>query len=45
MKIRMTNAAFPLGEAHVLPDDQATWEAAGWVVDPAPKTSDKEPKK
>ena len=45
MKIRMTNAAFPLGEAHVLPEEQATWEAAGWVADPAPKTTDKEPKK
>jgi uncharacterized protein with LGFP repeats len=46
MKVRMTNKSFPLGEAHVLPEDQATWEAAGWVADPAPsETTDKDTKK
>jgi hypothetical protein len=44
MKVRMTNSAFPNGEANVLPEDQATWEAAGWVADPAPKTTKKETK-
>ena len=41
MKIRMTNRAFPAGEAFVLPDDRATWEAAGWIADPEPKTTKK----
>lgn len=35
MKIRMTNRAYR-GAANVLPEDQATWEAAGWVADPKP---------
>lgn len=33
MTIRMTNRAFR-GAANVLPEDQAKWEAAGWVADP-----------
>jgi hypothetical protein len=33
MRTKMTNRAFR-GVANVLPENVATWEAAGWVVDP-----------
>ncbi len=35
MRIRMTHRAYK-GAANVLPDDQAQWEAAGWVADHSP---------
>lgn len=35
MRVLMTNRAFR-GAANVLPEDQATWEAAGWVAAPKP---------
>lgn len=39
MKIKMTNKRFPNGEANVNPRDVATWEAAGWVAAPKPKST------
>lgn len=33
MRIRMKHRAFR-GAAKVLPEQQATWEAAGWVAEP-----------
>lgn len=36
MRIEMKHPAFK-GGANVLPDDQAKWEAAGWVAVPKPK--------
>lgn len=38
MRVKMTNPRFS-GEANVLPEDQAKWEAAGWVVAPNKKLS------
>ena len=39
MRILMINKSFPNGEANVLHENQAKWEAAGWVAVP------QEPKK
>lgn len=41
MRVRMTHRAYK-GAANVLPEQVATWEAAGWVADqpkvkPSPK--------
>lgn len=41
MRIKMTNRLYR-GEASVLPDNQAQWEAAGWVAD-KPKKKTKTP--
>lgn len=45
MKIRMTHRSYA-GDANVEPQDQATWEAAGWVAEqvaskPTPETKGK----
>lgn len=45
MRIKMTNRAFA-GAANVLPEEVATWEAAGWVAEQNPRkkpTTAKEP--
>lgn len=36
MRIKMKHARHH-GEANVLPDEQAKWEAAGWSAVPTPK--------
>jgi len=41
MKIEMTNKRFG-SAANVLPEDVETWEAAGWVVVPKPKSNKKD---
>lgn len=35
-RIKMTNRLYE-GEANVLPDEVATWEAAGWVAEQKPR--------
>ena len=40
MRIRMTKKGHN-GSANVLPENQAAWEAAGWVADKPKKTSTK----
>lgn len=37
MRVKMKNKRFPNGEANVLPEDQAKWEAAGWSAVPTHK--------
>lgn len=39
MRTKMKHPRYS-GEANVLPDDQAKWEAAGWVAVPKPKKKD-----